>query len=198
MRKKALVSRGAALSLGDGESGYGRPLPCSIASLKWRKRLAISHCSSSGAGKITDCLIKVATRNECSLRMTDRLDMDMNAAMGSAACLEIGNHDRRWVSATVMAEAGANHNGELALPRNWLSPQRRGGADCIKFQTFTAEEFCGRPLKDLHYRSQGKLVTGERIRDVQTTRVLRVRKWRELMSFCIEQDIMFLTTVQVP
>lgn len=130
--------------------------------------------------------------------MTDRLDMDMNVAMGSAARLKIGN---RLIGdgcpVFVMAEAGANHNGELALAKKLVVAAKEAGADCIKFQTFTAEEFCADRSKTFTYRSQGKLVTESEFEMFKRLEFTR-EEWRELMSFCIEQDIMFLTTVQDP
>ena len=42
----------------------------------------------------------------------------------------------------VIAEAGANHNGDLGVAKALVTAAAEAGADCVKFQTFTAEEFC--------------------------------------------------------
>jgi sialic acid synthase SpsE len=39
----------------------------------------------------------------------------------------------------VIAEAGVNHNGELALARRLVDAAAAAGADRVKFQTFSAE-----------------------------------------------------------
>ena len=40
----------------------------------------------------------------------------------------------------VIAEAGVNHNGELALARRLCDVAKSAGADAVKFQTFRAED----------------------------------------------------------
>jgi N,N'-diacetyllegionaminate synthase len=97
----------------------------------------------------------------------------------------------------VMAEAGANHNGDLALAKELVVAAREAGADCIKFQTFTAAEFCADKTKTFTYKSQGKDVTESEFEMFQRLEFTR-DEWAELMAFCGEQDIMFLTTVQDP
>ncbi|MCC9624265.1 N-acetylneuraminate synthase family protein [Thalassospira sp. MA62] len=95
----------------------------------------------------------------------------------------------------VMAEAGANHNGELTLAKKLVDVAKAAGADCVKFQTFTAAEFCADRTKTFTYFSQGKEVTEseyEMFRRLEFTRA----EWVELMAYCDQKGIMFLTTVQ--
>jgi N,N'-diacetyllegionaminate synthase len=97
----------------------------------------------------------------------------------------------------VIAEAGANHNGDLALAKEMVSEAHRLGADCIKFQTFTAEEFCADRSKTFTYKSQGQLVTESEFAMFKRLEFRR-DQWAELMAYCEEQDILFMTTVQDP
>ncbi|SIS47248.1 N-acetylneuraminate synthase family protein [Insolitispirillum peregrinum] len=97
----------------------------------------------------------------------------------------------------VMAEAGANHNGDLGLAKQLVDVAKAAGADCVKFQTFTAAEFCADRTKTFTYFSQGQQVTEseyEMFRRLEFTR----EEWVELMAYCDQQQIMFLTTVQDP
>ena len=40
----------------------------------------------------------------------------------------------------IIAEAGVNHNGDLALAKKLVDCAAQAGADCVKFQTFCAEQ----------------------------------------------------------
>ncbi|WP_417260808.1 MULTISPECIES: N-acetylneuraminate synthase family protein [Pseudomonadota] len=97
----------------------------------------------------------------------------------------------------VMAEAGANHNGELALAKELVDVAKAAGADCVKFQTFTAAEFCADRTKTFTYFSQGKEVTESEYEMFRRLELSR-EEWAELMAYCDHRDIMFLTTVQDP
>jgi N-acetylneuraminate synthase/N,N'-diacetyllegionaminate synthase len=97
----------------------------------------------------------------------------------------------------VMAEAGANHNGELALAKELVDVAKAAGADCVKFQTFTAAEFCADRTKTFTYRSQGAEVTESEYEMFCRLEFTR-EEWVELMAYCEQQEIMFLTTVQDP
>lgn len=97
----------------------------------------------------------------------------------------------------IIAEAGANHNGDLTLAKEMVFEARRLGADCIKFQTFTAEEFCADRSKTFTYKSQGQLVT-ESEYEMFKRLEFNPNEWAQLMSYCEEQGILFLTTVQDP
>ncbi len=97
----------------------------------------------------------------------------------------------------VIAEAGANHNGDLATAKEMAVRAQKLGADCIKFQTFCAEEFCADRRKIFTYRSQGREVTES---EYEMFKRLEFRRdeWADLMEFCWDRDILFMTTVQDP
>lgn len=97
----------------------------------------------------------------------------------------------------IMAEAGANHNGDLDLARKLVDVAKAAGCDCVKFQTFTASEFCADPTKQFTYFSQGKQVT-ESEYEMFTRLEFSRDQWAALMDYCDAQGILFLTTVQDP
>src|SRR5437016_3309061 len=82
----------------------------------------------------------------------------------------------------VMAEAGANHNGDLGLAKELVVAAREVGADCIKFQTFSAQNFCADQTKQFTYRSQGVLVTESEFEMFKRLEFDR-EEWAELMAF---------------
>ncbi len=99
--------------------------------------------------------------------------------------------------AFVIAEAGANHNGDLKLAKQMCDVAKELGCDCIKFQTFTAEEFCADPQQLFTYRSQGREVQEPMI-DLFRRLEFKREQWAELMAYCDKIGIFFLTTVQDP
>lgn len=97
----------------------------------------------------------------------------------------------------IIAEAGANHNGSLSTAKDLVTAARKSGADCIKFQTFTAEMFCLDPDKKFTYLSQGVEVTESEFEMFKRLEFTK-DQWIELISFCNKEGIQFLTTIQDP
>jgi len=99
--------------------------------------------------------------------------------------------------AYVMAEAGANHNGDVTLAKRMIEVAKNVGADCIKFQTFSAKEFCADTTKTFTYKSQGKVVEESEFEMFKRLE-FSANEWSELMDHCRKTGIQFLTTVQDP
>jgi N-acetylneuraminate synthase/N,N'-diacetyllegionaminate synthase len=99
--------------------------------------------------------------------------------------------------AFIIAEAGANHNGDLALAKRLCLKAREIGCDSIKFQTFSAETFCADRTKTFTYRSQGKEVTESEFEMFKRLEFSQ-EQWAELMAYCDEIGIIFFTTIQDP
>ena len=59
--------------------------------------------------------------------------------------------------AFIIAEVGANHNGDINLALELISIAKNCGADCVKFQTYTPSQ-CLSEDKDFEYLSNGKKV----------------------------------------
>jgi N-acetylneuraminate synthase/N,N'-diacetyllegionaminate synthase len=60
--------------------------------------------------------------------------------------------------ALIIAEVGVNHNGDLDTALKMVDAVAQAGADCVKFQTFSAEEFINDSNETYEYVSQGKVV----------------------------------------
>ncbi len=58
----------------------------------------------------------------------------------------------------IIAEVGVNHNGNPDIAKSMVDAIADAGADCVKFQTFSAEEFVNSPNEMYEYHSQGKKV----------------------------------------
>ncbi|MFT4925435.1 MAG: N,N'-diacetyllegionaminate synthase [Phenylobacterium sp.] len=97
----------------------------------------------------------------------------------------------------IIAEAGINHNGDLATAFKMIDVAKQAGADAVKFQTFRAEEFCGDPKQMFTYTSQGKEVT-EPMLDMFKRMEFSAKQWYQLKQHCDAQHITFLSTPQNP
>ena len=51
----------------------------------------------------------------------------------------------------IIAELGANHNGDMKLARNLIAAAKEAGADCVKFQSWTKESVFSRKIYDDNY-----------------------------------------------
>lgn len=58
----------------------------------------------------------------------------------------------------IIAEIGVNHNGDIDIAHKMIDAIADAGADCIKFQTFSASEFVNGEDEIYEYVSQGKVV----------------------------------------
>lgn len=54
----------------------------------------------------------------------------------------------------IIAEAGVNHNGDMALARQLIEVAAAAGADLVKFQTFSADRLLTRYAKKAEYQRQ--------------------------------------------
>ncbi len=95
----------------------------------------------------------------------------------------------------IIAEVGINHNGSLDLAKEMILKAKECGADCVKFQTFKAEEFVSDPNQTYTYQSQGKEVT-ESMLEMFKRYQFSPEQWKEIVAFCKENNIEFCSTAQ--
>lgn len=97
----------------------------------------------------------------------------------------------------IIAEAGANHNGDIGLALEMIKEAKKIGADCIKFQTFTAEQFCADKTKKFTYFSKGKKIVESELEMLKRFEFSE-ENWKIIMKACDDENITFLTTIQDP
>lgn len=97
----------------------------------------------------------------------------------------------------IIAEAGINHNGDVGRALDMVDAVKSAGADCIKFQTFRAEEFVADPGLVYVYKSQGKKVTESQMALFRRHEFSR-KEWKEIIGYCRKRKIVFATTPQNP
>ena len=54
----------------------------------------------------------------------------------------------------VIAEIGINHNGDMKLAREMIDAAAEKGADCVKFQSFVADEYISPLAGKANYQKQ--------------------------------------------
>ena len=93
----------------------------------------------------------------------------------------------------VIAEIGVNHNGSLSRAKELVMAARRAGADCAKFQTFRADSLATPAALKAPYQ-QRTTGAAESQLDMLKRLELSPDAQRELVAFCAEQGIEFLST----
>ena len=97
-------------------------------------------------------------------------------------------------SVLIIAEAGVNHNGDLAKARDLIQVAAESGADIVKFQTFRAEKLVSKSARKADYQIRN-------LESQETSQLSMLRKlempedWHhELMALAAELKIGFLST----
>jgi len=93
----------------------------------------------------------------------------------------------------IIAEAGVNHNGDPALARELVDVAAAAGADCVKFQTFSADRLVTATAAKASYQARatgGQESQHTMLQRLQLSRELHV----ELIARCKIRGIRFLSS----
>ena len=93
----------------------------------------------------------------------------------------------------IIAEAGVNHNGSVNLAKKLIDVASISGADAVKFQTFNAESLVVKNTQKADYQRQTKDESESQF-DMLKQLELDVETHKELITYCQEKDIMFLSS----
>lgn len=96
-------------------------------------------------------------------------------------------------SAFIVAEAGVNHNGRLAIAKEMIDAAVESGADAVKFQTFKTDQLI---LKDIEKAPYQKITTSSNETQYEMLKRLEIscEQTKELMDYCKKKNITFLST----
>ena len=97
------------------------------------------------------------------------------------------------VHTLIIAEAGVNHNGDLALAKRLIDAAADAGADLVKFQTFSADRLVTRTAAKADYQSRnthGENTQYEMLKQLE----LSPEAHAELQAHCTQRKIGFFST----
>ena len=94
----------------------------------------------------------------------------------------------------VIAEAGVNHNGKIAIGKKLIRAAKRAGADCIKFQTYKAKELTIKKAKRFWSWNGEKKKIGTQYDSYSTLDGFNYKEYKKLYDYCKKIKIEFQST----
>lgn len=97
------------------------------------------------------------------------------------------------ITTYIIAEAGVNHNGSLAMAKQLIDVACEAGANAVKFQTFKADNLVSKSTQKADYQKQttnAEETQHEMIRKLELGRAAHLK----LIAYCKAKSIEFLST----
>lgn len=93
----------------------------------------------------------------------------------------------------IIAEAGVNHNGDVAIAKKLCLAAKNAGADIVKFQTWITEKIITQNVKQADYQAEN---TGSNQSQFDMLKKLELSydDFREIKKYCDEIGITFAST----
>ena len=93
----------------------------------------------------------------------------------------------------LIAEIGINHNGNLSLAKKMILSAKKNGADCVKFQLFSADDYISKFASKAKYQQTKNTVKVSQNQIIKKTQ-LNISQVKILESFASFHGIDFLCT----
>ena len=96
----------------------------------------------------------------------------------------------------VIAEIGANHNGDIELAKKMIDIAKECGADCVKFQSWTKDSIFSRKVYNDNYflRDDYRNRTDYTLESIVDAYAIDKAQHKELKDYCDKVDIEFAST----
>ncbi len=89
----------------------------------------------------------------------------------------------------IIAELSANHNGSISTAIETIKAAKKAGADCVKFQTYTADTITMDHRSDHFKLTQGTIWDGQYLYDLYKTAYTPWEWHEELFKVCAEEGL---------
>ncbi len=93
----------------------------------------------------------------------------------------------------IAAEVGLNHNGDVGVAHALVDAAADAGADGVKFQNFSTEDFISDRTVTYEYVSEGRTVRESQY-DMFKRYELPDEAWTELRDHCLDRGVVFFAT----
>lgn len=93
----------------------------------------------------------------------------------------------------IIAEAGVNHNGLVALAKKLIDVAVESGVDAVKFQTFKTENLVSKNAQKANYQKETTDKEESQFNMIKKLE-LDINTHHDLIAYCKTKDIMFLST----
>ena len=93
----------------------------------------------------------------------------------------------------IIAEAGVNHNGDVAIAKKLIDAAVEAGVDAVKFQTFKAEKVVSAYAPKAKYQKNTTAKDESQLEMIKKLE-LDTEAHRVLIDYCTEKNIRFLST----
>ena len=93
----------------------------------------------------------------------------------------------------IIAEAGVNHNGDIAKAKALIDKGAEAGVDYVKFQTFKADNLVTKQAKRAAYQdknTQNNDSQYEMLKKLELSQTVH----QELIDYCVQKGVQFLST----
>lgn len=94
----------------------------------------------------------------------------------------------------IIAEAGVNHNGDINLAKKLIDVALDAGVDAVKFQTFKALNLVSKNAQKAKYQKENMNDGDDSQFNMLKKLELNLDAHNELISYCKQKNIMFLST----
>lgn len=94
----------------------------------------------------------------------------------------------------IIAEAGVNHNGDITIAKQLIDVAAEAGVDYVKFQTFNSKKLVSKIAQKADYQEENSEVAAESQLKMLQKLELSAKDHFELIEYCGEKGIKFLST----